>query len=195
MLLQHYLRIITAIFYPSVSGSVILSNLFNMSDASFLKIRGSWAQVRADLSPYEYMTAYSPSITYGNNNAVAYPAVLGNQDLRPSDTKGFELGLTGKFFAGRLGFDATYYRNIDSEQIFNQSASLASGFTSYKINWKRSFIRQGVESYCRCNTGSDQQSGLVMTSVNWNLHRRTLKSVYGGADALRGMVKVGEQYG
>lgn len=177
-------------FYPSVSGSVILSNLFNMSDASFLKIRGSWAQVRADLSPYEYMTAYSPSITYGNNNAVAYPAVLGNQDLRPSDTKGFELGLTGKFFAGRLGFDATYYRNIDSEQIFNQSASLASGFTSYKINGNE-FIRQGVE--LTVDAIPVQTSNLVWnTSVNWSLHRRTLKSVYGGADHL-GDVKVGER--
>ena len=177
-------------FYPSVSGAVVLSSLLDMPATSFLKVRGSWARVRADLSPYEYLTAYSPSITYGSNNAVAYPAVLGNAELRPSDTRGFEVGVTGRFFSGRLGFDAAYYRNVDSEQIFNQSASLASGFSSYKINGNE-FLRQGVELLVDAIPVTTENF-VWNTYVNWSLYRRTLKSVYGGGDRLDD-VKVGER--
>ncbi len=76
-------------FYPSVSGSVILSRLFDMPSSAFLKLRGSWSNVRSDLEPYAYMTTYQPGITYGQYNAMQYPSTLGNMMLRPSTTNGW----------------------------------------------------------------------------------------------------------
>ncbi len=177
-------------FYPSISGAVMLSNIFKMPSSTFLKARASWAMVRADLDPYAYMTTYQPSIIYDSYSAVEYPATLGNNELRPQKTTGYELGLNGGVFNGRLTLDATYFRYFDTENIYDQAASLASGFTKYKINGNK-FQRSGAEVTIAAKP-LITKNVLWNTSVNWALYRQILKSVYGGADNLNG-VKIGER--
>jgi len=176
--------------YPSVSGAVLLSNILGMSSNNFLKARGSWAQVRADLAPYQYQTYYNPAITYDGLNSVAYSAVLGNQQLRPQKTEGMEIGLNGSFFRNKLTFDATAYRYIDSESIFDQEASLASGFSKYKINGNR-FRREGLEFVLGYQTKLSDHANWN-TTVNWSTNRIVLDEIYNHADNLAG-IKVGER--
>jgi len=176
--------------YPSVSGSVILSKLLNMSSSNFLKVRGSWAMVRADLAPYQYASYYNPSINYDGNNSVTYSQVLGNDQLRPQKTDGYELGANASFFKGKLTIDATAYRYIDSESIYDQNASLASGFTRYKINGNK-FKRFGYEVILGTNLKISDNVGWN-TTVNWSLNRNKLAEIYGGADNLGG-IKVGDR--
>lgn len=176
--------------YPSVSGSVILSNVLGLSSNKFLKARGSWAQVRADLAPYQYQTYYNPAITYDGLNSVSYGTVLGNQHLRPQKTEGFELGLNGAFLNNKLTFDATVYRYIDSESIFDQEASLASGFSKYKINGNE-FKREGLELVVgyQIKLGEDSRWN---TTLNWSTNRIILNKIYQNAENLGG-IKVGER--
>lgn len=176
--------------YPSVSGSVILSKLLHMPSSSFLKVRGSWAMVRADLAPYQYSSYYNPSIIYDGNNSVTYSPVLGNEQLRPQKTTGYELGTNASFFGGKLTVDLTAYRYVDSESIYDQNASLASGFTRYKINGNR-FNRFGFEAILGTNLKISDQVELTST-VNWSLNRNKLAEIYGGADNLGG-IKVGDR--
>ncbi len=176
--------------YPSVSGSVILSRLLNMPSSNFLKLRGSWAMVRADLAPYQYASYYNPSIIYDGNNSVTYSPVLGNEQLRPQKTAGYELGANASFFKGKLTVDATAYRYIDSESIYDQNASIASGFTRYKINGNR-FNRYGYEVIVGTNLKINDNIGWN-SNINWSLNRNKLAEIYGGADNLGG-IKVGER--
>ena len=176
--------------YPSVSGSVILSKLLKMPSTSFLKLRGSWALVRADLAPYQYASYYNPSIIYDGNNSVTYSPVLGNEQLRPQKTAGYELGTNASFFGGKLTLDLTAYRYVDSESIYDQNASLASGFTRYKINGNR-FNRYGYEAILGTNLKISNQVELTST-INWSLNRNKLAEIYGGANNLGG-IKVGDR--
>lgn len=176
--------------YPSVSGSVILSNLLQLPSNHFLKARGSWAQVRADLAPYQYQTFYNPAITYNGLNSVSYSNILGNTMLTPQKTDGIEVGLNGSFFRNLLTFDATAYQYIDSESIFDQESSLASGFAKYKINGNR-FKRHGLELTAGLNL--PLSSRLQWNTVfNWSTNRTILDAVHGGKDNLSG-IKVGER--
>ena len=177
-------------FYPSVSGSIVLSKLFHMPSSSFLKVRGSWSQVRSDLEPYEYMTTYQPGITYGQYNSMQYPSALGNMLLKPSLTNAYEFGVNGSFFNNRLSVDLTYFNAYDRDLISDQSASLSSGFSSYKVNGNK-YQRTGGEimlSGVPVKTADFEWT----TGVNWSLYRNILREVYGGGDRL-GSIKVGER--
>lgn len=175
--------------YPSVSGSILLSNILAMSN-NYLKIRGSWAQVRADLAPYQYQTYFNPAITYDGLNSVTYASILGNQQLRPQKTEGIELGINGSFLNNKFTFDATAYRYIDSEAIFDQEASLASGFSKYKINGNR-FRREGLELVLGYRSKLSENTNWN-TTVNWSTNRIVLDEIYNHADNLAG-IRVGER--
>lgn len=177
-------------FYPSASGSVILSNLLGLPTSTFLKARGTWSVVRADLQPYEYMTAYMPAVIYGTEYSVSYPNVLGNNELKAQNTSGYELGLGGTLLKGLLNFDLTYYNYIDSDMIFDQPASIASGFISHKINGNK-FRRYGFEAIVGTDINITKEVKWN-SAINWSLYRNVLKEIHGGADNLNG-VKVGER--
>lgn len=177
-------------FYPSVSGSIVLSKLLNMPSSTFLKIRGSWSQVRSDLTPYEYMTTYQPGITYGQYNTMQYPSDLGNNLLKPSLTNAYEFGINGILWGGRLTFDLTYFNAYDKDLISDQSASLSSGFATYKVNGNK-YQRTGGEIMV---TGIPVKRKNIEwnTGINWSMYRHILRGVYGGGDRL-GDIKVGDR--
>jgi TonB-linked SusC/RagA family outer membrane protein len=126
-------------FYPSVTGSVILSDLMpaitNGGVVSYMKLRGSWAKVGSDAGPYQLATTYS-----GNANKFGGLAQfsLGNQsanaNLKPEQTTGREGGIEMGLFNDRLTVDATYYQKITRDQILPLTVTPASGFTSSVIN-------------------------------------------------------------
>ena len=105
--------------YPSVSGSIIFSNFFkNHKILSFGKVRASWAKVGSDTDPYQLALIYStgkykyPGYTIGMINNNTQP----NNNLKPTMTSSYELGLELKFFNGRLGVDFTYYNQTSKDQ-------------------------------------------------------------------------------
>ncbi|MES2179409.1 MAG: SusC/RagA family TonB-linked outer membrane protein [Gemmatimonadota bacterium] len=128
-----------AYFYPSVSSSLVLSDLIpaiaDNAVLSYLKIRGSWARVGSDAAPYQLATLYSgattkfaglPLYTLSNSSA--------NSQLKPEQTTGKEAGLEFALFDDRLTFDATYYSKISRDQILNLTTAPATGFSSTVIN-------------------------------------------------------------
>lgn len=123
--------------YPSVSGSIIFSNFFkNHNILSFGKVRASWAKVGSDTDPYQLALIYStgkykyPGYTIGMINNNTQP----NNNLKPTMTSSYELGLELKFFNGRLGVDFTYYNQTSKDQIIALASSSASGYPSRLIN-------------------------------------------------------------
>lgn len=80
-------------FYPSASLSGIISEIFNMPNDYFLKIRGSIAQVGNDTNPYALYNVYTLS-TIGDHTAGQTSGTLPLSDLKPEKRPLGRLDLT-----------------------------------------------------------------------------------------------------
>ncbi|MET2983698.1 SusC/RagA family TonB-linked outer membrane protein [Aureibaculum conchae] len=131
-------------FYPSVYGSVIVSELFNLPDfIGFFKLRAAYAQVGGDLDIYEARNSYSTD-RWRNLPTASFPGTLENPLLKPSFTNTYEYGFETRLFQGRLGIDFSYYRNRYGPQIFTQDFSAASGYSGILQNGRET-ERRGVD--------------------------------------------------
>ncbi|MHB1168258.1 MAG: SusC/RagA family TonB-linked outer membrane protein [Longimicrobiales bacterium] len=123
-------------FYPSVSGSFIFTDAFNMQQdwIEYGKLRASWARVGNDTDPYQLRDTYLASDIFNGFPTFAVPNQLANPELEPETTESWEFGAELGFFEGRLGLDATYYNTKTFDLIMPVSVSRASGYTSRIVN-------------------------------------------------------------
>ena len=126
-----------AIFYPSIGGSFILSDAVKLPDVvSFLKLRGSWAQVgNATVDPYAINQTYN--LTAGGFNGLPVLNAsnrLPNPGLRPLTVTTSEGGFEIQFLNNRLGLDATYYDRKTTNNILQPDISNASGYLAGNQN-------------------------------------------------------------
>lgn len=121
-------------WYPSVSGSIVFSELLDWQPLSFGKVRASYARAGSDLSPYQTTTVYGVGTVYDGINTLFVPDNLNNPNIKPSFSNSFETGLELNFFNNRLGFDFTYYEQKNKNQIISLDISGASGYSSSIIN-------------------------------------------------------------
>ena len=121
-------------WYPSVSGSMVFSELLNWEVLSFGKFRASYAQAGADLSPYRTTPTFGIGGIYSTTTTLFVPDALNNPGIEPSFAHSYELGLDLQFFKSRLGLSATYYIQKNKNQIINLDVSGASGYSSTVIN-------------------------------------------------------------
>lgn len=120
-------------FYPSASLSGILSEICNMPDDYYLKMRGSIAKVGNDTDPYSLYNVYTLSAlgeyTIGQT-ASTFPLA----SLKPEETTSWEIGFDYRMFGNRLGIDFTYYKSTTINQILSITVPGSSGYTSKLIN-------------------------------------------------------------
>ena len=137
-------------FYPSVSGSWIITNSFRKqlpSWISFAKIRASWAQVGNDTSPYMINTAYILNSGKIGDNRVAgteLASTVYDQDLKPERKNSWEIGIDWRFLNNRIGLDATYYKENTTDQIMSIKVPSESGI-SYKYINAGNIQNKGIE--------------------------------------------------
>ncbi|HOO42957.1 MAG TPA: SusC/RagA family TonB-linked outer membrane protein, partial [Bacteroidales bacterium] len=125
-------------FYPSVSGSWIITETFPVLKGSvleFLKLRGGWAKVGAATSAYQTDRYYS-SAGYNIHGAGQFynPTTYPPAGLRPESVVTAEVGLEARFFDNRLGFDVALYNKNTTDQILSVDVSRSTGYSSMKIN-------------------------------------------------------------
>jgi outer membrane receptor protein involved in Fe transport len=132
-------------FYPGASVSWLASQTFDLKESkiSLLKLRAAFGKTGADALPYQvYNTIQqgnippTTGIPYGQ---ITFPIAgingftttpnIGNSHLEPIITKEVELGLEAKFFANRIGVDATVYNKETDGQIFNVPISPSTGYS------------------------------------------------------------------
>ncbi|WP_289044680.1 SusC/RagA family TonB-linked outer membrane protein [uncultured Olleya sp.] len=120
-------------FYPSVSGSIVLSDALNIrSEAlNFLKIRGGWSKVGSTgaLSPYNL----TPTFTLANSgfgNQASLPDTQFNPNLKAETVTGIEVGIDGKFFNNRIRLGATYYNQKSEDLLVPIQVSPSTGYAS-----------------------------------------------------------------
>ncbi len=121
-------------FYPSVSASAVLSEMFELPEAiSYVKLRASWAQAGASGDPYQIFGTYGLGAFRGFTTS-SFADRIPFEDLQNELTESIEVGLELSFLKGRVGVDFTYYDASTTNQILSASVSRASGFNSQLIN-------------------------------------------------------------
>ena len=136
-------------FYPSVSVSAVMNELFLMPEPiNLLKVRGSFAQVGNDTDPYKTSPYYGTSDFPGS---AVVASTLYNQDFKPEISTNYEAGFDLRMFQNRIGLDFTFYYNRTKNQI------LDAPMDRLQVTAKRLSIR-------------DVSATVVMKS-NWTLPR------------------------
>lgn len=115
-------------FYPSVGVSAVVSNMVKMPEwIDFAKVRASYSKVATPFSRY----LSNPSYTYDEQmhtwkKSKTYP----NKDLKPEDTKSWEIGLNFRFLKG-FNLDFTYYHSNTYHQTIYAPISASSGYENF----------------------------------------------------------------
>lgn len=122
-------------FYPSASLSLLVSELVGIPKVDLFKLRGGWARVGNDTSPYQ-LDAYYNNVGQWEN-AILYSAEggLNSTNLEPEEATSLEFGLDLTLFQNRLRFEGTYYTVENRNQIVpNIPIPGSSGYNSVSIN-------------------------------------------------------------
>ncbi|WP_281541828.1 SusC/RagA family TonB-linked outer membrane protein [Maribacter aestuarii] len=122
-------------FYPSVSSSLILSEIIAMpQEVSFAKLRASYAQVGNDTNPYQTTGAFIAQTPLNGQPTFSDQNIIANPNLRPEQTAAIEVGADVRFFGDRLNLDISYYNAVTKDQIISLPIGISSGFTQQVVN-------------------------------------------------------------
>ncbi|WP_374552309.1 SusC/RagA family TonB-linked outer membrane protein [Flavobacterium sp.] len=121
-------------FYPSVSTSIVFSNLLKKDWLTFGKIRANYAVVGNDTDPYQVFNTYGIGASFGGAATASNPAFFNNPNLKSEESKDVELGLEMQFFNNRLGFDLSYYNRKTIDLITPIAVSSGTGATNLWLN-------------------------------------------------------------
>ena len=142
-------------FYPSVSGSFVISELPFLKDSKALpywKIYSSYAITANDAAAYRTLTYYAQtgisdgwtsdiggisfpiSTNGGSYNGFTYGNTMGSSDLKPERTRTLEIGTNMKFLGNRLGLDFSYFNNLSTDLLLPVDIDPSTGFYSMYQN-------------------------------------------------------------
>jgi len=124
-------------FYPSVTGSVLVSELLDPEQDLFnlLKVRASWANVGNDTGPYQINPYYNLAADgYLGLTQLSRPSVKFNPDLKPENIASLEFGLEGSLIDNRVFFDFSLYNIKTTDQIYDVPVPAATGFSTFREN-------------------------------------------------------------
>jgi TonB-linked SusC/RagA family outer membrane protein len=135
-------------FYPSASASFLASELDavkNMPWISFAKVRLSYAEVgQAGTYTQNYYNTPNYSGGWWMGSPILYPIggvssyipnnIEYDPNLKPQNTKSYEVGADLKFFKNRIGIDYTFSRQNVVDQIFSVPLAGSTGVRSLLMN-------------------------------------------------------------
>lgn len=123
-------------FYPSVSLSAVLSQAFSLPKwINFLKMRGSWATVGNDTSPYQIYEYYKVAGDgYNGTTQVSKLKVKLNPNLKPEKIISSEFGLEFKMLNNRLYGDFSIYDIKTKDLIFDVDIPKSTGYDKERTN-------------------------------------------------------------
>ncbi|MDI3322497.1 SusC/RagA family TonB-linked outer membrane protein [Pinibacter soli] len=171
-----------AYVYPSVSASVVFSELLKWQPLSYGKARLSFAQAGADLQPYKTTSFYNLGSPYNGNFPEYVPDSLSNGSLEPSLSTAYEAGLDLRFFKDRLGISATYYHQENKKAILDLDISGASGYQTYVIN-AGNIQNKGLELSLNAIPVKTKNTNWS-TTINYAYNKNKILELYPGLNSL-----------
>lgn len=134
-------------FYPSAAFSGVLTEFVTLPKLfSFVKFRGSWTLSKKDIGRYSIRPVYSVSSdVWGGQSTASYPGSIRGADVKPEESRTYEIGTDIRLLKNRLQLDVSYYNTLQYNLIANASVSDASGFNSKTTNTDEQFEKKGFE--------------------------------------------------
>lgn len=184
-------------FYPSASLGIVASEMVKLPDFwTFLKFRGSWANISTDiikisdevLEEYATLPVYLNGVRWNGQSSLNLPGRLISPNIRPNKTISQEYGTEMRFANNRIGLDFTYYSYQDKDFVVAVPISNAAGYEQLIVNGDR-VNRRGIELML---TGSPVRGRDFKwdVAINYSRHRSVQKEFYGG-DSIRSLIEVG----
>lgn len=198
-------------FYPSASLSTVISDYTTLpSLISFLKLRGSYANVKGGLTQasigatpgaaypigygaeyyssydgptFQNSATYSTPIVYNNQVGAYYTDIINNPSLKPFSSTVYETGVDIRFMKNRIGLDVTYFLTNDGPGIFTLPLSSTSGYTGALQNG----ITTKKTGWEITLTGSPIKNPKGLSwdvTANWSTFKEVYKEFYGGVTEL-----------
>lgn len=125
-------------FYPGVNTSMVLTNAIPSLKSkvlSYAKLRGAFARVGSDATPYQLQTVFQGSSSkFGALPQFSLSNNLANANLKPEQTTSAEVGAELAFLDSRVTLDASYYDKETKNQILNLVIPPTSGYSTQAIN-------------------------------------------------------------
>jgi TonB-linked SusC/RagA family outer membrane protein len=182
-------------FYPSASLSWIFTEILEKDWIDFGKLRLAYAEAGNAPSPYFTRTIFaSKTFTDGFTDGVSFPylgqsgfgysATVGNQELKPERTVGFEIGTELRFFGNRLYTDVNYYDQTSKDLLVLRPVAESSGYSAAYTNagemrnwgWEILLGGQPVRT----------KSGFTWNvELNWAQNRNEVLSLVDGVDEIQ----------
>lgn len=167
-------------FYPSVSLSFVFTDALGIQSKvlSYGKIRGSWADVGQATDPYRLNRTYSVG-SFGGVSLFSPAGTMPPLNLKPQETKSFEVGTNLRFFNDRVRLDFTYYDQKTINQILSVPISRTTGYSSELIN-AGEIENKGVEVMLSGDVLKDPNGLSWDITVNWASNRNMVNELYKG---------------
>ena len=190
------------VFYPSLTGSFVFSQVFKPSWLSFGKVRAGWAKVGNDTNPYNIETYVDARTPFQGNPRYSNPTAANNPNLKPELKTTMEVGLEMKLFNNRFGFDVTAYDVKTNDLITPLEVDPATGFGSKWVN-AGELENKGIEATVFV---SPIKTNDFSWDITWNFAKvdNTLNKLYEDVQTLqlttapfkaRLIAEVGNRYG
>ena len=151
-------------FYPSVTGGLIFSELFHLSNKvfSYGKLRGNWAKVGKDAPAYRFTTSYKNWELFPDGGWGVDATTAVANTLEPEMTSSWEIGADLRFFDSRTRLDVAWYSTTVDNQIVQVRVSPTSG-TILQTRNEGSIENKGLE----LTFGQD----IIRTKdINWSVN-------------------------
>jgi TonB-linked SusC/RagA family outer membrane protein len=121
-------------FYPTVSGSLIVSELLKSDILSYAKLRAGWAKVGNDAPPYRTQDVFILDSNFKGVPRITRSTNTNDPNLSPEFTSELELGTDLKFFNDRFSIDFTWYDKKTTDLIYNISVPNSTGYNTFTTN-------------------------------------------------------------
>ncbi len=192
-------------FYPSASLSTVISDYLTLpSFISFLKLRGSYANVKGGLTQgnigatpqasyplgygnefyssydgptFENSAAYTTPPVYNNQPGAYFSNLIDNPEIKPFSSTVYETGLDLRILRNRIGVDVTYYRAEDGPRIFTLPLSQTTGYTGALQNGITT-RRTGWEVSLNGSPIQSSNGFSWNTTINWAMFRERYVKFY-----------------
>lgn len=161
-------------FYPSVSTSVILSDILKIESNkfNFWKLRASWSQVGNDTDPYSLVQFYNASNFTGSAEIFSN---YQNPNLKPEMNSNIEAGMDFAFFKNRLTYNVTVYQNNTKDQIIDVPSLIETGYSTRTIN-AGEVRNRGIEMTLNAFPIKNPNFSWNL-SANWSLNKNKILSL------------------
>ncbi|WP_225874769.1 SusC/RagA family TonB-linked outer membrane protein [Pedobacter hiemivivus] len=173
-----------SVFYPSVSGSFVFSEIWKPQFLSFGKLRAGYAVVGQATDAYQTLLTYGfkSETLNGNPLGIINNPFIPNSSLKASTASELEIGAELRFFNDRLSLDATVYKKHSKKEITYISTSPTTGYNGAVLN-AGEIENKGVEALI---------SGVIIrkndfrwtSSLNGTYNDNTVLSLAPGLDVL-----------